>query len=88
MTANPDTTFHAMAPLLVSYTEAARLLGGISTRTVFTLVKTGRLRAIKLTDARNSRAMVVAEDLHRFIAERGGGQPPAAARGIVSLPAA
>lgn len=33
-------------PLLVSYLEAARLLGGVSTRHIERLVKAGQLRAV------------------------------------------
>jgi excisionase family DNA binding protein len=60
---------------LVSVSEAARILGGISRWTVHSWLAQGRLRRVKI----GSRTMLKQSDLERFI-QKGEGAKSAAPR--------
>jgi hypothetical protein len=56
-----------LEPLAVSEIEAGRLLG-LSSRTVFSLRKAGKLKAVKIGEGAKSRVIYSVEELRRFIA--------------------
>jgi len=56
-----------LEPLAVSEREAGRLLG-LTSRTLFSLRKAGKLKAVKIGDGPKSRVLYAMDELRRFIA--------------------